>query len=110
MDRAKRGAGPRGSRAAAIKLISAMAVVLASFVAVALLGARPVAAARPTATPFPTITPGRHVYDYGNLFSPKAVSIAESLAAKIEAEGGGRVVVYTADMMALPDEATLAKA
>jgi hypothetical protein len=110
MDRAKRGAGPRGSRAAAIKLISAMALVLFSFATVALLGPRPVAAARPTATPFPTITPGRHVYDYGNLFSPKAVSIAESLAAKIEAEGGGRVVVYTADLMALPDEATLAKA
>jgi uncharacterized membrane protein YgcG len=110
MDRAKRGAGPRGSRAAAIKLISTTAVVLAGLVAVALLGPRPVAAARPTATPFPTITPGRHVYDYGNLLSPSAVSIAESLAAKIEAEGGGRVVVYTADLMAMPDEATLAKA
>ena len=110
MDRAKRGARPRGSRAEAIKLFSAMVMVLASFLAVGLIGPRPVAAARPTATPFPTITSGRHVYDYGNLFSPKAVSIAESLAAKIEAEGGGRVVVYTADLMALPDEATLAKA
>ena len=110
MDRAKRGAGPRGSRAPAIKLSAALAVVLASFVAVGLWGPRSVAAARPTATPYPTITSGRHVYDYGNLLSPKAVSVAESLAAKIEAEGGGRVVIYTADLMALPDEATLAKA
>jgi len=110
MDRAKRGAGPGGSRPAPIKLISAVAVVLMSFAAVGLAAPRPVAAARSTPTPFPTMAPGRHVYDYGNRFSPKAVSIAESLAAKIEAEGGGRVVVYTADLMALPDEATIAKA
>lgn len=110
MDRAKREAMSVGAGARAISVISAVTLALVGFMAVGLSLPRPVAAARPTPTPFPSMATGRHVYDYGNLLSPKTVAIAESLAAKIETEGGGRVVVYTADLMALPDEATLAKA
>jgi hypothetical protein len=56
------------------------------------------------------MTPGRHVYDYGNLLSPTAEITAEAFATKIEASGGGRVIVYTADLLELPDETELAKA
>jgi len=91
----------------AVAALAAVALSLSGLLAAGLAAPNPASAAKPTLAPF---TPGRHVYDYGNLLSPKAASIAEALAGKIEASGGGRVVVYTADLMALPDRATLASA
>jgi uncharacterized membrane protein YgcG len=67
----------------------------------------PASAARPTLTPY---IPGRHVYDYGNLFTPAEQARAEALAASIENSGGGRVVVYTAELGSLPSADTLAEA
>ena len=52
----------------------------------------------PTEAPQPTMSPfvsGRHVYDYGNVLPANLATQAETLAADIEARGGGRVVVYT---------------
>ena len=73
-----------------------------------LAGASPVAADVST---LPTFTPGHHVYDLGKLLSPQSVTTAEALAAKIEAEGGGRVALCTADEgSAMPDNATVAEA
>lgn len=88
-------------------LIAAVAVGLLGLVSVGVAAPSPLRAADATLAPF---TPGRHVYDYGALLSPRAVAIAEKLATEIEADGGGRVVVYTADLMDMPDEATLAEA
>ncbi len=92
----------------------AVAVPLPSILAVGMFGfllglsaAGPVAAVEPTMPPF---TVGRHVYDYGNVLSTRSAAAAESLAAKIEAEGGGSVVVYTVDdASSIPDEATLVR-
>jgi hypothetical protein len=67
--------------------------------------AEPTIAAEPTTSPFVT---GRHVYDYGQVLSAKSVTTAESLATKIEGEGGGRVVIYTvASLSDLPNDSTL---
>lgn len=87
--------------------VAATALCLTGFLALSLTAPRNMSAAQPTQTP---MTPGRHVYDYGSLLSAKAEITAEALATKIEASGGGRVVVYTADLMALPDETELASA
>ena len=88
-------------------IAAAMALSLLGFLAVGLVGARPVTAADATMSPFVT---GRHVYDYGNLLSSNSVNTAEALATRIEAAGGGRVVIYTAvNSSDLPDKATLAE-
>ncbi|HEY5529341.1 MAG TPA: hypothetical protein VIL51_07860, partial [Thermoleophilia bacterium] len=87
--------------------VSAIAVCLTGSLALSLTAPQNLSAAQPTQSP---MTPGRHVYDYGSLLSPKAEITAEALATKIEASGGGRVVVYTADLMALPDDTELASA
>ena len=100
------GRRPSSIRMAA-GLLAAATLALSGFLALGLAVPRPVAAADSTLAP---LTLGRHVYDYGNLMSPKAIATAEALAAKIEAAGGGRVAVYTADPIDLPDGATLAKA
>lgn len=102
----------RGARRSSIRsmagILAAVALTASGFLALGMAVPRTVAAA--ASTPAPTFTPGRHVYDYGNLMSAKGIATAEALAAKIEAAGGGRVVVYTADLLDLPDDATLAKA
>ena len=95
---------------AVVTAVAAFVLAVAGLIGVGLAAPRPVAAAHPTATPFPSFTTDRHVYDYGNQMSPAAEARAEALATRIEAEGGGRVVVYTADLMDLPDETTLAQA
>ncbi len=101
-------AGPAGDSLRLLAaLVAALALSFGGLLAAGPAGPRAVAAADSTLAPF---TPGRHVYDYGKLMSPAAVAIAETLAARIEAAGGGRVVVYTADLMELPDNDTLATA
>jgi hypothetical protein len=78
------------------------------FLAIGLSGAHPAIAADATMSPF---TAGRHVYDYGRVLSAKSATRAESLAAHIEAEGGGRTVIYTAaNSSELPTSDTLATA
>ena len=88
-------------------LVVAVALVLAGLTPIVAGSPGPASAAQPTLTPF---TPGRHVYDYGHLFTLQAAATAESLATSIENAGGGRVVVYTDGLMTLPDSGTLAKA
>lgn len=85
--------------------VAAIAICLSGFLSLGLGMPRTASAVQPTQSP---MVPGRHVYDYGNLLSPKAETTAEALATKIEAAGGGRVVVYTADLLTLPDETQLA--
>ena len=87
--------------------VTAIAVCLTAFLALSLSAPQNLSAAQPTQSP---MTPGRHVYDYGSLLSPKAEITAEALATKIEASGGGRIIVYTADLMLLPDAEGLANA
>ena len=85
-----------------------IALTLAALLACGgLLAPGGVSAAQPTRSPY---VEGRHVYDYGHRMSSAALSRAETLAARIEAEGGGRTVVYTADVMELPSQADLAAA
>lgn len=87
-------------------LIAALAVGVFGFLAVGLAGARPAIAEDATMSPF---TEGRHVYDYGQVLSAASATRAESLAAHIETEGGGRTVIYTAaDPSELPTSDTLA--
>jgi Predicted membrane protein (DUF2207) len=88
-------------------ILAAIALSISGVMSMGLALPQPVSAARPTQTP---MVPGRHVYDYGNLLSASARATAESLAAKIEAAGGGRVVVYTDDLMKLPNADELATA
>ena len=101
-----RVASARSCRPRLWPLLAAVALGLLGCLSAGVAAPNPVRAADSTLAPF---TPGRHVYDYGGLMSPRAKTIAEKLATEIEADGGGRVVVYTADLMALPDETTLAK-
>ena len=66
----------------------------------------PVSAAEPTLSPF---VEGRHVYDYGHqALARSRWPGPRRLAGRIEAAGGGRVVVYTAELMDLPDAGRLA--
>lgn len=95
----------RSSRLAA--LTAAAAVTLFGLLSLGFAIPQPVSGAAPTLTPY---TIGRHVYDYQGSMSPTAIATAEKYATAIEDAGGGRVVVYTADLVKLPDEATLAKA
>jgi hypothetical protein len=76
--------------------------------------AKPTAPPEPTPWSAPTMSPfvsGRHVYDYGRLLSANSVKLAETLAAQIEAAGGGRIVLYTtAQPQDMPAENDLAAA
>jgi hypothetical protein len=85
--------------------VAAVAIGLSGFAALGLTAPSPAAGAAPTMSPY---TVGRHVYDYAGSMSPKAIATAEKFASSIESAGGGRVVVYTDDLMSLPDEQTLA--
>lgn len=90
-------------------LAVALGLSLFGFLVVGLVGARPVTAAGASPSPAPTFVAGRHVYDFGNVLSANSAKTAEALAAHIEASGGGRVVIYTADQnSSLPDTTTLA--
>src|SRR5664280_1020324 len=92
----------------AVALVAAVALSLAALLVCAgPVAPRGVSAAEPTRSPY---VDGRHVYDYGHRLSAAALSRAETLATRIEAEGGGRVVVYTADLLDLPDATELAAA
>ena len=89
-------------------LLAAVIVSLFGLLAVGLAGVRPAIAADASVSPF---TSGRHVYDYGKVLSAKSATRTETLAAHIEAEGGGRTVIYTAaSSTELPDSDTLATA
>jgi hypothetical protein len=88
-------------------LVAAVAIGLSGLAALGLTAPMPVAGAAPTISPYVV---GRHVYDYAGSMSPKAVATAERFASSIEAAGGGRVVVYTDDLLSLPDEQTLTTA
>jgi hypothetical protein len=79
-------------RALALPLLAAFGLSMLCLVSVALAGARPAAGAGPTAPP---LAQGRHVYDNGGILSQRSATTAETLAAHIEAAGGGKVVVYT---------------
>lgn len=57
----------------------------------------PTATPSPTPIPSPTFQTGRHVYDFGNVLSTTEATADEALASRIEASGGGRVVIYTVD-------------
>ena len=92
-------------RSIAAPLTTALGLSLLGFLAIGLAGAHPTIAADATMSPF---TSGRHVYDYGKVLSAKSATTAESMATKIEGEGGGRVVIYTvAPLSDLPSESTL---
>jgi hypothetical protein len=103
---AKRGRRLRSARTAAA-FVAVLALAMTGLISAGLANPRVASAAQPTQTP---MTPGRHVYDYGGLMSAKAEATAEALATKIEASGGGRVIVYTADLMKLPGDKELAAA
>ncbi len=91
--------------AAGLPFLVAAAGWLALF-AVSLAAAGPARAADATTEPF---VPGRHVYDHGKILSTHSADTAETLAARIEAAGGGRVAIYTVpDSTDLPDRTQLA--
>jgi hypothetical protein len=90
-----------------VGLAAAVAIALSELAALGLTGPMPAVGAAPTMSPY---IAGRHVYDYAGSMSAKAIATAEKFASSIESAGGGRVVVYTDDLMSLPDEQTLATA
>ncbi|MGZ6267230.1 MAG: hypothetical protein ACXWNR_01515 [Candidatus Limnocylindrales bacterium] len=98
---------PAGMRPArtVVGVAAALALSLVGLIAAGSVAPGPVSAAEPTVSPF---VEGRHVYDYGHRLSPNSLARAEGLAGRIEAEGGGRVVVYTAELTDLPDAGQLA--
>ena len=103
-----RRSGARRGFAAAPPLLAALALSLSTFLAIGLVGAGPASAANPTMSPF---VPGKHVYNKGDVLSAKSATTAEALAADIEANGGGRVVVYAdATDENVPDASSLAAA
>lgn len=90
----------RGGRALVGPLLTAIGLSLLGFVLVGVSGGQPAAAADPTTAPFVL---GKHVYDNGRVLSSASAANAEALAAHVEAQGGGRVVIYTAaDSFSIP--------
>ena len=88
----------RRSRALTKPLLTAIGLSLLGFLAIGLSGARPVTAAGHSPSPSPSpsrFVEGHHIYGNGDVLSSHAAANAEGLAAHIEAQGGGRVVVYT---------------
>jgi uncharacterized membrane protein YgcG len=88
----------RHGRSTRPPFLAALVLGAVGFIAIGLGGAGHATAANPTTAPEPTMSPfatGRHVYDYAQILSDHSVTMAESLATKIEGEGGGRVVIYT---------------
>jgi hypothetical protein len=98
----------RHGRAAGWPLLAAFLLSAFGFLAIGLSGAHPAIAADATMSPF---TSGRHVYDNAQVLSTHSATTAESLATKIEGEGGGRVVIYTAASNSdVPTDSTLMQA
>ncbi|MGD0247435.1 MAG: hypothetical protein ABSB75_00115 [Candidatus Limnocylindrales bacterium] len=94
-------------RSFALPFLAAFGLSMLCLVSVALATARPAAAADASTPP---LTPGRHVYDNGSLLSTRSAATAETLAAHIEATGGGRVVIYTVgEKASMPSDDTLAQ-
>jgi hypothetical protein len=81
-------------RQPAAALLAVLGLPLACALALGLAGAQPARAADSTIPPFAS---GQHVYDYGHVLSAHSAQVAEKLATSIEAAGGGRVVIYTAN-------------
>jgi hypothetical protein len=83
----------RRGRALAKPLLTAIGLSLLGFALIGISGAPPAGAADPTTAPFVN---GKHVYDNGDILSAQSAATAEVLAAHIQAQGGGRVAIYTA--------------
>jgi hypothetical protein len=102
----------RGEVASGLRLNAAGRKLIAAFalgaLVLTLLGIAAAGQAR-AADPLPSFTPGRHVYDYGDLLTPQAQARAEAFAMSIEEAGGGRVVIYTDDLLKLPSGDTIAE-
>jgi uncharacterized protein len=84
-----------------------LGAVLAIAILTALLAAAQVAAAPPAGPPYPDAVAGQRVYDYAGIFSPAAITEAESIIAGIDARSGAQVTVYT---QIKPESDTLDKA
>lgn len=72
-----------------------LGAVLAIAILTALLAAAQAAAAPPAGPPYPDAVAGQRVYDYAGIFSPAAITEAESIIAGIETRSGAQVTVYT---------------
>ena len=72
-------------------LLAAFVLMVLGLLAIGLVGVGPVIGANPTISPF---VEGQHLYGDGTILSKAGAARVEKLAARIEAEGGGRVVVY----------------
>jgi uncharacterized membrane protein YgcG len=81
--------GP-GLRRGAGRLGAMLAIVI-----LAALPAAALAAAPPAGPPYPDAVTGQRVYDYAGIFSPAAISEAESIIAGIDVRSGAQVTVYT---------------
>ncbi len=73
--------------------IAAVGLAFGALLALGISAAGPARAANETPPPYQA---GQHLYDNAGLFSPKSAALAESLAAHIESQGGGRVAIYIA--------------
>jgi hypothetical protein len=92
----------RGSRL----LLTAAALSAGAILGLSLVGAEPAFADSPTSPPLQN---GRHVYDFGDVFSSRTTATAETLASHIESLGAGRVAIYTAGRNdSMPDRTRLA--
>jgi hypothetical protein len=81
------------------------AIAALGFLAAGLAMAGPASAADPTMGPY---VDGQHVYGDGTLLGRAGAARVEKLAARIEAGGGGRVVVFTvAQSKSIPSNAEL---
>jgi hypothetical protein len=96
----------RTSRGPARRLLTAAALAAGTILGLSLAGAAPAFADSPTPPPLQN---GRHVYDFGDVFSSRTTATAEALAAHIESLGAGRVAIYTAGRNdSMPDRTRLA--
>jgi hypothetical protein len=102
----RRPTSSRRSGAISRKILGPLSVALLGLMLIGTVAARPAQAS----DPLPTFIPGRHVYDFASLFTPAAEARAEALATSIEAAGGGRIIVYTADLDNMPSRDTLIEA
>ena len=94
-------AKPRASRR---PLLAALGFGLVAIVA----GLGATGSALAAASTIPPLVAGQHVYDYGNVLTAGEKARVETLAADIEARGGGRVVVYFgADLQNEPEAQTV---
>jgi hypothetical protein len=80
----------RGLRHSPAKPV-AFAIAFLALLGVCLAGAGPALAADPTIGPY---VEGQHIYGEGTILSRASAARVERLAAHIEAQGGGRVVIW----------------